>query len=296
MLDRDKIKTREAFVFDPIDRMEPIPAYRDLLKVWVFIKKDLLVLKGNRFSLILNILSLVMGIASYFFLGKLFGPKGVTALKNYGSQYFPFVLIGISLSNFLLTALNTFSGTLQQERSRGTLSTIVVTPTREHVLFFGLSMWSFILSSLMVIVYLVIGIVFFKMDLSKIDIVSTCIVLFLSVVVFSSLGILSASFIMVFRRGNPITWLFSSVSVLLGGVYYPVTMLPKILQVVSKFIPLTYSLSALRRAIIQGQNILQLKSEILILLVFALILLPLSLVCLRYAERLVKKHGSLLHI
>ncbi len=252
-------------------------------------------MKGYRFALLLNIVSIVMGIATYYFLARLFGIKSIEMLNKFGGKYFPFVLIGISISNFLLTALGTFSGSLRGERSMGTLETIVSTPTKEALIFLGLSIWSFLFSSVNVIVYLLIGVVIFKFDFSKIDIVSSGIILLLSTIVFSSLGVLSSSFIMVFKRGNPITWLFSSVSVLVGGVYFPVELLPKSLQMLSKFVPLTYSLSALRKTIIQGYNVLQLKNEIFFLLIFALTLLPLSVISFKYALNWVKRNGSLIH-
>ena len=268
---------------------------KDLLKIFAFVKRDFSVMKGYRFALVLNLVSIVMGIATYYFLARLFGSKGVNVLDKFGGHYFPYVLVGISLSNFLLTALNTFKGSLMSERAMGTLETIVSTPTREAVIFLGLSLWNFLFSSINVIIYLTVGVVVFKFDLSKADPVSSAIILIVATLVFSSLGVLSASFILIFKRGNPITWLFSSVSVLVGGVYFPVEILPKYLQTLSKFVPLTYALEALRKSIIQGQNILNLKEEILILSLFALILIPLSAVSFRYALSWVKKNGSLIH-
>jgi len=123
-----------------------------LKKIFAFVRRDFSVMKGYRFALILNLLSIVMGIATYFFLAKLFGSRGLSILEKFGGNYFPFVLIGISLSNFLLMALNTFSKSLTGERSMGTLESIVSTPTREAFIFLGLSIWSFLFSSLNVFV------------------------------------------------------------------------------------------------------------------------------------------------
>ena len=264
-------------------------------KIFAFIRRDFTVMKGYRFSLVLNLFSIVMGIATYYFLAHLFGQTGIDVLNKFGGKYFPYVLVGISLSNFLLTALNTFSSSLNGERSMGTLETIVSTPTREALIFLGLSIWSFFFSSLMVILYMALGVIIFKFDVRQINFSSSIITLILSTLVFSSLGILSSSFILIFKKGNPITWLFSSVSVLVGGVYFPVEILPNWLQILSKMVPLTYSLDALRKTIIQGKGIADLHTELTVLLGFAAILLPLSIFAFRYSISWVKKNGSLIH-
>jgi len=268
---------------------------KDFLKVFAFIKRDFTTIKSYRFAFLLNLFSIIMGIATFYFLSRLFGEKGSEILHNFGGRYFPFVLIGIALSNFLLTALNIFSRSIMDERAMGTLETIVATPTREGVIFLGLSLWNFFLASLMVVVYMTIGVLIFKFDLSRINILSSAVTLFLATIAFSSLGILSSSFIMIFKRGNPINWLFSSVSVLAGGVYFPVEILPNWLQIISKFVPLTYALNALRKSIIQGENIFELNEEITFLFIFAIVLLPISIISFRFALRWVKRNGSLIH-
>ncbi|MDP3142570.1 MAG: ABC transporter permease, partial [Candidatus Omnitrophota bacterium] len=122
---------------------------------------------------------------------------------------------------------------------------------------------------------------------------ATIIVLILTIVSFSSIGLMSASFVIIFKRGDPISWLFSGVSFFLGGVYYPVTVFPQFLQVISRFIPVTYSLRALRLAVLQGHSISLLKQDILILTVFCMILVPLSMFIFRLAIKKAKKSGSL---
>ena len=61
--------------------------------------------------------------------------------------------------------------------------------------------------------------------------VSAVVVFLVSELAFSSIGILSATFTLVFKRGDPILWLFGGLSWLLGrGVFYPVEVLPHFLR------------------------------------------------------------------
>jgi ABC-type polysaccharide/polyol phosphate export permease len=54
--------------------------------------------------------------------------------------------------------------------------------------------------------------------------------LFLTICAITSIGFVSAAFILVFKKGDPLNWGFSVLSWLLGGVYYPITVLPEWLQ------------------------------------------------------------------
>jgi ABC-2 type transport system permease protein len=69
--------------------------------------------------------------------------------------------------------------------------------------------------------------------------------------------------------------------------------LPAWLQPISYLIPLTYSLSAMRRAILLGHSLGELMPDVLALSLFAGVLLPLSFVAFRYAVKRAKIEGSL---
>jgi ABC-type cobalamin/Fe3+-siderophores transport system ATPase subunit len=78
-----------------------------------------------------------------------------------------------------------------------------------------------------------------------------------------------------------------------GGVFYPIAVLPTWLQPLSHLLPLTYSLSAMRRAILQGDSLSALAPDIVMLGMFAAVLLPLRLVAFQNAVRRAEIEGSL---
>jgi ABC-2 type transport system permease protein len=79
----------------------------------------------------------------------------------------------------------------------------------------------------------------------------------------------------------------------LGGVYYPVDVLPAWLQLLARFFPLTYSLEALRRALLVGDSLADLARDVGVLGVFSATLLPIGLLAFRFAVRKAKRDGSL---
>ncbi|OPY44181.1 MAG: ABC-2 type transporter [Methanosaeta sp. PtaU1.Bin016] len=98
---------------------------------------------------------------------------------------------------------------------------------------------------------------------------------------------------MIFKRGDPINMFFMSTSELFGGVLFPIEVFPWWLQIVSSVLPMTYSLNGMRHALLQGYSMQSLAPDILILILFSLILLPLSLFTFRYAVGRVKDEGTL---
>jgi ABC-2 type transport system permease protein len=97
-----------------------------------------------------------------------------------------------------------------------------------------------------------------------------------SILAFARLGIISTSYLLLYKRGNPARWLILGVSGLLGGTMYPVSVLPGPLQWLARLIPVTYSLEGMRQALLAGAGMVQLWPSVRALLLFSLVLLPLS--------------------
>ena len=151
------------------------------------------------------------------------------------------------------------------------------------------------MTTLRVVIYLLIGTLFLDVDLGDANYLAALVILVLTVITFSSLGIIAAGFIMVLKRGDPITWIFGAVSNLLGGIYYPIAVTPAWMQSIAKLIPVTYALRAMRLALLQGANFWELQGDLIAWVVFCVVLLPLSLMIFGFAVRLAKVDGSLTH-
>jgi len=70
--------------------------------------------------------------------------------------------------------------------------------------------------------------------------------------------------------------------------------MPEFLQVIARFFPVTYAIRALQLAVYRGYSLSQLTAECGILLMFCLVLVPLSLAAFNYALTQNRRNGSLL--
>jgi ABC-2 type transport system permease protein len=264
-----------------------------LTKVWAFVTRDFKLQVSYRLAFLLQSFGILFTVASFYFVALLFGEAAAPHLQEYGGDYFAFVLVGIAFVRYQGVAMSTFAATIRRGQMMGTLEAMLVTPTRLSTVLVSSSLWNFTFTSLQVLVYLLLGAFLFGADLGQTNLVAAMVIQVLTILAFSGIGILSASFTMVFKRGDPINFLFGSFSTLLGGVLYPVTVLPGWLQPVSYLIPLTYSLRAMRRAILTGDSLSALSPDVLALCLFAAVLLPMSFLAFRYAVKRAKIEGSL---
>jgi ABC-2 type transport system permease protein len=266
-----------------------------LYKTIAFIKKEFLIQSSYWMAFIFNWVGILISISTFFFISKLLNADSMLSIKGYSTGYFPYVLIGIAFSGYFSTAMHSFSGNIRNEQVMGTLEAMLVTPTRLSTIVISLSLWDFIFTSINAIIYLFFGAAFFKVDFTQMNIIASLLILILTVISLSSIGIISASFIMVFKKGDPISWLVTLSSGFFSGVFFPVEVLPKYLRAFSYFLPLTYSLKGLRHSILQGYTVGMLLPEITVLCAFCIILIPLSIKIFGYALRCAKISGSLTH-
>jgi len=266
-----------------------------LRKPLAFLKKDFLMEVSYRFSFFLQFASIFFSVVMFYFVGKLIGesPTVQRSISQYGGDYFSFVLIGIAFQNFLSVGLSSFSSNIRAEQMIGTLEAMLVTPTRLPTIILSSSQWNFMFTSIQVGVYLLLGGLFFGVGFGNANVLPALAALILTVISFSSLGIISASFIMIFKRGDPMAWAISTSSTLLGGVFYPISILPEWLQTLSYLFPITYALDAIRLSLLQGKGFVDIGRDLTALVIFSLITLPASLLIFRYAVKRAKRDGSL---
>jgi ABC-2 type transport system permease protein len=258
-------------------------------------RRDFTVARSYRFAFLVEMFQALFGSASFFFLSRFVQSPTLQKSLPQGTTYFSFALVGIAFFDYLSVALSTFDSSLQEARQNGTLENLLVTQTSLPVILAGSSIYPFAWMSLHTAIYLGWGAILFGFPLQGANWLGALIVLAASVLAFSGLGILSASYMLIFKRGNPVNWAILGLSSVVGGMMYPISVLPKWLQYVALLTPVTYSLEGMRAAILGHASLRELLPSIAGLLLFAAILLPISFAIFSWALRRTKVSGTLTH-
>lgn len=267
-----------------------------LRKPLIFIWRDLIEETSYKLSFAMQIFGVVSSTLVYFFVSRLFGGLGIAYLKPYGGDYFSFVLIGVAFFSYLGVSVKGISRSIREGQKLGTLEALLVTQTNVSTIVLSSSLYSFLWATFKVTVYMFLGIIVFGINMGNANLAGAFLILFLTITSFTSVGIISASFVMILKKGDPVGWLFTSLSALLGGLYYPVSVLPEWLRQVSYLLPVTYALDGMRLALLRGNSLRELLfPNIMALVLFSCIMMPLSLVIFGRAVRRARKDGSLTH-
>lgn len=264
------------------------------MKLLAFIKKDFIITISYRFQIILQFGSVIISLFMFYFIGQTFSGSISPYIEHYGGNYFSYVLVGLAVSSFISVGLNALSREVRSAQVEGTLEALLSTPTSIYTVLIGNSIWSFIEALGGAIFLLSFGIIFLKLTIPAVNILSALLVLVITLAAFLAVGMLSAAFIMVFKQGNPINMIFGTSSYFLGGVLFPVEVLPLPFQYMAKFLPITHAIKALRELLLAKVGFLDIIPLIINLIIFIAILSPVSIIFFRYAVKRAKIDGSLI--
>ncbi|MBK8433863.1 MAG: ABC transporter permease [Chloroflexi bacterium] len=206
---------------------QTIPRQQTFAILWAFLVRDFHTQISYRAAFALSFVGLFFRAFIFFFISRFIGDVAALGLTSAGYQgdYFAFVLIGLAFNLYVGLGLTAFAEALREAQTTGTLEAMMMTPTPVSLMVVGSAGWSYAFTTLRVVVYLGLG-VLLGMDLGGANWGLAAVALLLALIAFASIGIIAASVIMVIKRGDPITALVANVSALVGGVYYPIEVLP----------------------------------------------------------------------
>ncbi len=270
-----------------------IPAAAGLaLRKWAaFVRRDLRAASSYKLSFAYTLLSVFFSTASFYFIAKLVPSSA--PLRSYGGDYYSFAVVGLAFSGLLNIFQEGLPSVIREAQVSGTLEALLVTRTPVSTILVGSSLYAFLFSAARTLVYFLLAAGAFGMRLGRVHADAFVPVLLLTALCYLSLGILSASFILVYKMGNPINWVFGSVSGLLGGALFPVSILPPSVRWISRVLPVTYTLEGMRRSLLASARLHDVLPQVAALGAFGLALLPVSLLVFRAALRKAKKDGTL---
>lgn len=267
-----------------------------LNRIWAFIVRDWRLELSYRVQFSLRILSVLIVVTTLFFISKIF--TGFTD-PRFSQWRDPLAawLTGLAVLNYFMTGFSSLANAIRQEQVQGTLESVLMTPISVPTVIVASSAWDFVQATFFSSLYLLFGWLFFDVHYRG-SFLLAFLFLILTTIVLSCLGILSASFAMVFKRGDPFGVFLGTGSALFSGVFFPTQMITQYagagIANISRILPPTYGLDGIRRVLIEGQSFADVREPFIILLIFLAVLLPLSLWVFDRAVRRAKREGSLI--
>jgi len=209
-------------------------------------------------------------------------------------QFILYLAIGTAVWTYVSVVFDNVTETVTMERWEGTIEYTFMAPVSRLTHMLGTCLFALLHGILLTALQLVVLSMFFHLDLTHANWGTTLFILLLGSVSLIGLGTVSAVLPMLFtERGAQMAYIIRAIMLLVSGVYYPVTVLPGWLQVISKVTPTTYMLSGLRLSIQSDASFGRLLPDIWPLLICGLVSVPLGQYIFHIAERYAKRTGKL---
>ncbi len=266
-------------------------------RVRAFVARDFQLEISYRFAFFLRILSVLGLVTTLYFIAQTFAVK-----SNCPCAESPFTqwrdplaawLTGLAVLNYFMSGFSSLANAIRSEQTQGTLEGVLMTPINIPTLVASSSAWDFVQATFFSFLYFFFGWLFFNVHFQG-NFLLAFFILILTTLVLAAIGILSASFAMVFKRGDPFALLLGTGSAIFSGVFFPTQLLGSSFGKISRLLPPTYGLDGIRRVLIEGQGFNEVREPVFTLLLFLAVLMPFALWVFSRAVRRAKREGSLI--
>lgn len=238
----------------------------------------------------------------YSLVSPIFGMLVVISLVYVGGQaggklessYLAYVLIGSAFFVLVNQTIHTMGWVIHDDREHyEVLKYIYITPTGAYVYILGRAFSTLLIASISTIVTLIFGVAVLRIPVdlfaTNIPVLAACLVI--GIVAITSLGmILSSITLLTAEHGQMFGETVAGIFFLFCGVVFPASALPSWAQMISAVLPLTYWLSAIRKAV-AGASFSSVSIDLLTLLAFTAVFFILSIGVYRLADRLARSKG-----
>jgi ABC-2 type transport system permease protein len=199
--------------------------------------------------------------------------EGIVAGK---SNYFEFMAPGIMAMTIMMAAMTGLAGSISRERELGTLDGIISAPISRLSIILGKSFAQVVRGLLQALLTLILAVVLFGVVVHG-SYGLLALLLLLTVFSFIGIGIMVSALASQQETAMTIMMTMTFPMLFLSGALFPVQQMPVAMQWISRGLPLTYAVEALRKCVVLGTGISGMMTEIWVMLGFGVIFTVISI-------------------
>ena len=205
-----------------------------------------------------------------------------------------YLVVGTLVWRYLSMIFYWITDVIGMERWEGTIEYTLMAPISRLTHMAGQTLFAVLYSLLFTGVILGVTVFLFEIDLRDANLAGGTLMMLAGSLSFIGVGIMGSVLPLLFpERGSQMTHVIIALLLLVSGVYYPVEVLPELLQKLARISPATYVLDGTRRAFLEGTPSSQLWPYIWPTLIMGVLAIPFGLWVFGQAERYAKRTGKL---
>jgi ABC-2 type transport system permease protein len=223
------------------------------------------------------------------------GMESLGGGQNVDGRYLVlYLVVGTLVWRYLSMIFYWITDLIGIERWEGTIEYTLMAPIHRLTHLAGQTLFAVIYSLMFTAIILGVTVLLFEIDLANANLAGAALMMLSGSLSFIGVGIVGSILPLLFpERGSQMTHVIIAILLLVSGVYYPVEVLPEILQKMAVFSPATYVLDGARLALLEGTGTLDLWPYIWPTLIMGVVAVPIGLWVFGLAERYAKRAGKL---
>jgi ABC-2 type transport system permease protein len=262
----------------------------EMVAVWGYVQRNYFLTKRYFMWEVVWLVYVTMNAMAITYIGAGAGAFGARDAE----QFMTFLLVGALLWNYMSVLFDVLSETVSWERWEGTIEYTFMSPSSRVTHLLGMGFYAVVYGIIQTILTLGVCYLLFDLDLSGANYAGALLVLAVASVSLVGFGIVAAVLPLLSpEKGQQVSYIVSSVLLLVSGVYYEIDVLPGWMQAVAVFSPVTYALQGTRAALLDGIGLAGLWQFIAPLLIMGFIFVPLGIFVFHLGERYAKRTGKL---
>ncbi len=264
----------------------------EMVAVWGYVQRNYFLTKRYFMWEVVWLVYVTINAMAITYIGAGAAEFGNITINTEG--YMTYLLVGALLWNYLSMLFDVLSETVSWERWEGTIEYTFMSPSSRITHLLGMGFYAVVYGILQTALTLGVCALLFDLDLSNANYWGALLVLAVASVSLVGFGIVASVLPLLSpEKGQQVSYIVSSVLLLVSGVYYDVGVLPGWMQAIATVSPVTYALEGSRAALREGAGIAELWENIRVLLVMGVVFVPLGLFVFHLGERYAKKTGKL---
>lgn len=251
--------------------------------------RDMLIYISYRGRVAGHVLAIIVSLSMFYYISRLVRVHEF----HTSSTYFSYVVVGIILAETLQStvaaALN-----LHSELLTGTFERLVCSPYGAVNGISSSIIFPVLIQFVFSLLTLCIGSVVFGMPVRWSTAPLAIPVALAGAALFSALALLGAAGVLVAKQTSTVTAYATIALSLLGGVYFPIVLLPGWGQLIARIQPLTYLVSLMRHYLIGYPLQGSVGGAVMRILGSLIVAIPLAYLALAQAVRFTRRRGTVL--
>jgi ABC-2 type transport system permease protein len=252
-------------------------------------QRDLRVYLSYRTRLVSQALTSVFSLTLFYYVSRLVHVRGFPS----PSSYFGFVVVGIAMVSVLYSCFS-IAELVRQELVAGTFDRLLLSPFGAVRSVIAMSLFPLAYSFVLAAITLGLGCVIFGLHLHWATVPAALPVALLALLAFLPFGLAFAALTVVVKQGSVGTsWVIALLSIV-GGLYFPVALLPHWVRSAASFQPFTSATSELRHLLVGSPLGEAQGSALARMVLFAAVLVPAATLALAHAIRVGQRRGTII--